>query len=519
MRLNFQLRVAAAAALILTACGGESTFDIDIISNDRCNGLSIIEPNDRVILTVSGPGMSPVVVEARGASGGIEAPDIPAGPDRVAKVQVCSASGGSSCDLRAAGESAPFEVREDGAAPVRVVLYRTNFFSKVVAAGSGDCSSMGTPRAGHVGVLLSNGKVLLAGGFTGLDGDRRPTGFLRSVEIFDPARGTFQAAADLPAPRAHARAVRLKNGQVLVVGGVHEEGGEVVPAKDAFLFDGTSWTTVETAAARRGHTVTLVERSGHAVVVGGVDADEQVVSIVEYFDPETGSFHQVEDTDPGAFARAWHVAANVGAGSSPNTIAVAGGVDSEGNVSGDVSLLVWDGATRKYRAQANRFQIEPVMRAAALKLGTAGDPRLVIAGGASNFTAPAGRPGAGTPSDPTDGVQWFEPTSGQSRGSTALTSGRVYDACGIGVDASRGLVIGGTTGGRGPSATGELLQLQQGTITASKAGESTGSMQPVHHAACVDMGARGVLVTGGLDLREDPSGVAYTYLTKPSTGG
>lgn len=519
MRSNPSLWAAASAALVLAACGGESNFDIQILSNDRCNGLNIIEPNHRVILTVTGPGMSPVSAEARGSSRGIEIPEIPEGKDRVARVQVCSASSANECDLRAVGESAPFEVREDGTDAVRVVLYRTNFFSKVVAGGGTECSRLGAPRAGHVAMLLSDGKVLLAGGFTGLDGDRNPTGFLRSTEIFDPVTGSFRAGPDLPAPRAHARAVKLKDGRILMVGGVHEEGGAAVPASGAFLFDGRAWTSLETEAARKGHTVTLVERSGHAMVIGGVDADDQIVGVVEYFDPETNSFQTADLPQAGsAFARAWHVAANIG--SSQNIIAVAGGVHPEGRISDDVSLLIWDGSTKRYAAQPNRYKMEtPTMRASLALLGTAGDPRMVIAGGATSYSAPTGRPGAGTASDPTDKVQWFEPSSGQSRGSTELTGGRVLDACGIGIDSSRGLILGGTTGGRGPSATGELLRLQGGTIVASKAGESTGSMQPLHHAACVDMGPRGVLVSGGLDLKETVTDVAYTYIAKPNAGG
>lgn len=518
MRSISSLWAAATAALVLAACGGESTIDIQILSNDRCNGLNIIEPNDRVILTVSGPGMSSVSAESRGGSRGIEIPDIPEGKDRVARVQVCSATPANECDLRAVGESTPFEVREDGADSVRVVLYRTNFFSKVVAAGSGECSHLGSARAGHVAERLADGKVLLAGGFTSLDGDKNPTGFLRSTEIFDPTTGAFRAGPEMPAPRAQARSVRLKDGRILIVGGVHEEGGKTVPASGAFLFDGKGWTSVETAAARRGHSVTLVERSGHAVVIGGVDGDDQIVSTVEYFDSKTDSFHPVDLPQAGdAFARAWHVAANIG--TTQSTIVIAGGVHPAGRISEDVSLLVWDGSVGRYAAQPKRFQMDtPTMRSSALLLGTAGDPRLAIAGGAVAYTAPPERPGAGTPTEPTNQVQYFEPSSKMSPGSAEMKGGRVFDSCAIAVDTTRGLVLGGTTGGRGPSDIGELLRLDGGELITAPAGGSTGSMQPRHHAACVDLGARGVLVTGGLDLREAVSNVAYNYIAKPNKG-
>ena len=59
------------------------------------------------------------------------------------------------------------------------------------------------------GVLLSNGKVLVAGG-------------ANRAEVFDPARNAFSyAAGDMETPRLFATATRLKNGQVLIIGGYH----------------------------------------------------------------------------------------------------------------------------------------------------------------------------------------------------------------------------------------------------------------------------------------------------------
>ena len=54
--------------------------------------------------------------------------------------------------------------------------------------------NMAEARAGHTDSRLSNGLVLVAGGF-GVGGA------LASAELFNPATGTFSAAADVPRSR------------------------------------------------------------------------------------------------------------------------------------------------------------------------------------------------------------------------------------------------------------------------------------------------------------------------------
>lgn len=71
------------------------------------------------------------------------------------------------------------------------------------------------------GVLLSDGKVLVAGG-------------ANRAEVFDPARGTFTyAAGDMETPRLFATATRLRNGQVLIIGGYHSNS---VASSNAWLY-------------------------------------------------------------------------------------------------------------------------------------------------------------------------------------------------------------------------------------------------------------------------------------------
>ena len=70
-------------------------------------------------------------------------------------------------------------------------------------------------------VLLSDGKVLVAGG-------------ANRAEVFDPSRNNFSyAAGDMETPRLFATATRLRNGQVLILGGYH---GNSMSTSNAWIY-------------------------------------------------------------------------------------------------------------------------------------------------------------------------------------------------------------------------------------------------------------------------------------------
>jgi hypothetical protein len=92
--------------------------------------------------------------------------------------------------------------------------------------------SLNTPRRGATITLLSDGKVLVAGGAHGVPDANQ---FVGSAEIYDPEMGVWTYTGNnLQVARQNANAVLLRDGRVLVAGG---EGPQYVYGQIIELFD------------------------------------------------------------------------------------------------------------------------------------------------------------------------------------------------------------------------------------------------------------------------------------------
>ena len=122
-----------------------------------------------------------------------------------------------------------------------------------------------TKRAAHTATLLSNGMVLIAGGYNG--------SYLDSAEIYNPSTGKFTATAGaLTNARAYHTATLLPSGKVLLAGGYNG----TTYLQTAEVYDPSTRTFTLLAAgmseARAHHTMTLMS-SGEILVAGGYNGN------------------------------------------------------------------------------------------------------------------------------------------------------------------------------------------------------------------------------------------------------
>jgi hypothetical protein len=139
-------------------------------------------------------------------------------------------------------------------------------------------------RESAAATRLVDGRVLVAGGDQGYTG--RNASILASAEVYDPFSGNFNFTGSMTDARSHFTATLLKNGRVLVVGGVNL-AGLAAPLATAELFDPNTGTWSETGSMSEGRsdfTATLLD-DGRVLIAGGGD------NTAELYDPAIGKFH------------------------------------------------------------------------------------------------------------------------------------------------------------------------------------------------------------------------------------
>jgi hypothetical protein len=113
-------------------------------------------------------------------------------------------------------------------------------------------NNLSAGRTGHTATLLADGRVLVAGGKQRVDGPGLGKA-IASVELFDPATGNWTAGPPLPTARFGHHAIRLKDGRVLVYGGLGtmDYGGWI---GEAIIFDPATNAWSEAGQATSGVT-------------------------------------------------------------------------------------------------------------------------------------------------------------------------------------------------------------------------------------------------------------------------
>src|ERR1051326_6109214 len=144
-------------------------------------------------------------------------------------------------------------------------------------------ASMHDRRADHTSTLLPDGRVLIAGGMVGNGG------FLKSAELFDPAKGTFVATADMQSRRVGHTATLLPNGKALIAGGLAGrifEGGPGIVATTEIYDPATGrFTPAPSMSTPRSAHAAVLLQNGKVLVAGGESSDNQTLASAEIYDP------------------------------------------------------------------------------------------------------------------------------------------------------------------------------------------------------------------------------------------
>ena len=206
-----------------------------------------------------------------------------------------------------------------GGEPVRAGSAATPVAAHIFDPRSGIWSMAGPPAANrdeHAAVALPSGDALLVGGVDpskfepvrhrhshSYEPPKLSAAMLASTELWDPALGWRNAGAMLE-PRARPRAVLLKDGRVLVTGGIQYTYGPdyVTPTilmggRSRVLASAEIWFPREErwlaaapmAQARYCHTATTLD-DGRVLVVGGAPAETTRARLTvpsEIWDPVT----------------------------------------------------------------------------------------------------------------------------------------------------------------------------------------------------------------------------------------
>lgn len=147
-------------------------------------------------------------------------------------------------------------------------------------------SALNQARQHFTSVRLADGRLLVAGGWTG-------TQVLNSTEIFNPATGQWTVVRPMATPRMNAAGVLLPSGKVVVAGG--ENTNDYLASIEIYDPTDDSWSTASSPLATKRAQFSAVTLNGVVLFMGGRSTTQPAPSLdgdclasIEQFDPSSG---------------------------------------------------------------------------------------------------------------------------------------------------------------------------------------------------------------------------------------
>lgn len=341
------------------------------------------------------------------------------------------------------------------------------------ASGLVPTAAMSAARAAHTATALADGRVLIAGGFTGEENAAL------GAEVYDPAAERFTPLPRMIELRHSHTATPLPSGKVLLVGGF-AAGSTVVTAAEIFDPATSSFTaTGPLRSPRAGHVAVLLG-SGKVLIAGGVGPDWTFLSSAELYDPATGTCAPTGDM---TVARESHVAVRLPDG----RVLIAGGHR------GRRAAITLYASAETYDPETGIFRRVGDMRARRHKHDAVllRDGRVLISGGTDE------RDDRGI----YDSTEWFDPKTGTFTAGPRMKLRRYkHNGSSVLLPSGAVLIAGGAPQAETYDPVGRAFAIVPGD--ARMAGQ---------FSAVAPLPAGGVLITGGYGNGGGPRAAGWRY--------
>jgi len=329
--------------------------------------------------------------------------------------------------------------------------------------------SMLNARVGHTATLLSNGKVLVAGG------ESSNSSVIASAELYDPSTGTWTATGSMNTARTGHTATLLANGDVLVAGGAITTAGTL--SNTAEIYDSTdgTWSVTDSINVASDGNAAVLLSNGNVLVANGTNA--------ELYDSATGTWTTTSNPGGGGYFSGENLMTLL-----PNSGVLA--ILNNGPQVYDPSANVW---TPTNPIPGVDYEYGPYL----VNLTTLKDGTVLTAGG---FIYPGGTQ---TNFPPVNSAFVYQPSNGSWSVTGNMTAKRSAASASLLQDGTV-LVFGGTS-----DASSELFDPSTGTWSA------TGNMVTAlgtNGTATVLSDGR-VLVAGGIAVNDNPDAPANAPLS------
>jgi sugar lactone lactonase YvrE len=273
--------------------------------------------------------------------------------------------------------------------------------------------------------------------------------------------GSWSPAGSLASSRSQAAATTLRDGRVLITGGV--SGGAWLSGAE--IYDGKSFTPVASMTVARSNHTAAVLSDGRVIVAGGYTSSGLPTSSIEVYDPTSNKWSVSSGM---VQARAGHTMTTLNDG----RLLIAGGIGSSGPLA---TLEIYDPASPSCTALTVSMSSPRIHHAAALLTSGA----VLLAGGFDGSSV-------------LNSVDAYDPKTGMMHGPRQMVSPRKNLSATTLID-GRVLLAGGNDGTQ-DLATLEVADLLAGTVSV------VGSLSVARsgHVAITLPNNGDVLIAGGI---------------------